>query len=614
MGVALCALAVWGSPALTARASAGAPPGTVEEFPVTTIYEGSMGEIVRGPDGTMWILQSSEFPIGAFTGTIQKITTSGTLTDFFGLPRGILPAEIARGSDGNMWYTDSLIGLRPGTVGRVTTAGEVVEFPIPNIAPSPIPELTARSYGIALGSDGNMWFAYDGVIEADKTFIGRITTAGKVIEFPIPTGWRLNLPGFSSPVSLALGSDGNIWFTDVGKNLEGENLIGRITPAGVITEFPVPTLNSYPTGIALGSDGNTWFAETGVGKIGRITPAGVITEFTVPGIGHSLTLGPDGNIWFTGRSGVNPIGWITPAGTVRSLPAAVIGSASPASIAAGPDGNIWFTDPRVSSAHAGSTSFIGRIITPYVPVNTESPAVSGNAREGQVLSVSKGTWANDPSAFAYQWERCDAAGLNCENINGGTEAKYFIEASDVGHTLRAMVIASNVGGAASAVAAPSPAVRASSPPPAVPVPLLPPPSARLPVVGATVTWRFRWSRTYTLVRSLVVHGLPAGGFVDIACRGRGCAFVHTRLASTAGRRPCHGHGCVTRHPLGLPGEISLTKLFKARHLKPGAHITVSVVKAGWVGKSFSFAARKGQTPSVQVTCLEPGSTSTGGPC
>jgi virginiamycin B lyase len=37
-------------------------------------------------------------------------------------------------------------------------------------------------------------------------------------------------------------------------------------------------------------------------KIGRITAAGAVTEFTIPSDGsgpHSITTGPDGALWFT---------------------------------------------------------------------------------------------------------------------------------------------------------------------------------------------------------------------------------------------------------------------------------------------------------------------------
>ena len=48
------------------------------------------------------------------------------------------------------------------------------------------------------------------------------------------------------------------------------NNIGRITPDGVITEFPIPTANSNPQLIASGSGNKVWFAESNVSNIGEI--------------------------------------------------------------------------------------------------------------------------------------------------------------------------------------------------------------------------------------------------------------------------------------------------------------------------------------------------------
>ena len=61
-----------------------------------------------------------------------------------------------------------------------------------------------------------------------------------------------------------------------------------------VTEFPVPTPQSNPYGITRGPDGNLWFTEALAGKIGRITPAGVITEF-------SAGLTPGGQPWRPSR-------------------------------------------------------------------------------------------------------------------------------------------------------------------------------------------------------------------------------------------------------------------------------------------------------------------------
>ena len=51
----------------------------------------------------------------------------------------------------------------------------------------------------------------------------------------------------------------------------------------MVTEFVVPTTASDISSITAGPDGNLWFTEFDTNKIGRITPAGVFTEFVVPG-------------------------------------------------------------------------------------------------------------------------------------------------------------------------------------------------------------------------------------------------------------------------------------------------------------------------------------------
>ena len=53
------------------------------------------------------------------------------------------------------------------------------------------------------------------------------------------------------------------------------------TLLAVVTEFPLATAGSLPGDIARGSDGNLWFTEFGSDRIGRITPAGVITDFAL---------------------------------------------------------------------------------------------------------------------------------------------------------------------------------------------------------------------------------------------------------------------------------------------------------------------------------------------
>src|SRR5260370_40489576 len=59
----------------------------------------------------------------------------------------------------------------------------------------------------------------------------------------------------------------------------GPNQTIFLPPAQVtITEYPVPSGGSSED-ITTGPDGNVWFTEIAGNKIGKITPAGVITEF-----------------------------------------------------------------------------------------------------------------------------------------------------------------------------------------------------------------------------------------------------------------------------------------------------------------------------------------------
>ena len=82
------------------------------------------------------------------------------------------------------------------------------------------------------------------------------------------------------------------------------------------------------------------------------------------------------------------------------------------------------------------------------------PSVTGTAREGDALTAVEGTWeeSNNPT-FAYQWQRCDAAGANCGDIAGAAAKAYVAQAADVGKTLRVQVAATDADASSQAVSA-----------------------------------------------------------------------------------------------------------------------------------------------------------------
>jgi virginiamycin B lyase len=193
---------------------------------------------------------------------------------------------------------------------------------------------------LAAGPDGNLWFG-DG-----EAGIGRITPSGNVTVFPFPTG------GFVDD-SLTVGPDGNLWFPEKSPFAELRGFregkgIGRITSSGAITEFSLPAAGPILGTLTVGPDGNLWFPELHGSQIGMITPTGSVTEFPVPsasfGTLSALTVGPDGDLWF--NDGSAGIGRITPSGAITVFPLTkrANGRWDITALMVGPDGNLWFGD------------------------------------------------------------------------------------------------------------------------------------------------------------------------------------------------------------------------------------------------------------------------------
>jgi len=92
--------------------------------------------------------------------------------------------------------------------------------------------------------------------------------------------------------------------------------------------------------------------------------------------------------------------------------------------------------------------------TGSAPKNTAPPPISGNPQEDSTLTVSAGSWSGTPApSFKYQWQRCIGTGGGCGDIAGATATTYKLTSTDVGHTIRVNVTASNSNGAAVATTA-----------------------------------------------------------------------------------------------------------------------------------------------------------------
>jgi streptogramin lyase len=210
--------------------------------------------------------------------------------DGFRIPtRESQPIEIVLGPDGNVWFTEQ----NGSAIGRVDPRGRITEFRTPTFS---FPE------DVTAGPDGNVWFT-EGTIGS----IAVTTPAGGIREIPFSD--------FDGAGGITTGPDGNIWFTGI-----TGNKVWRLDLATrELTDFDIPTPNSFPSAITAGADGNLWFLE-GIGRLAKITTGGAITEFDEPlAIPFDITLGPDGNVWFVERFNQR-IGKVTPDGSFTFYP------------------------------------------------------------------------------------------------------------------------------------------------------------------------------------------------------------------------------------------------------------------------------------------------------
>ncbi len=114
-----------------------------------------------------------------------------------------------------------------------------------------------------------------------------------------------------------------------------------------------------------------------------------------------------------------------------------------------------------SASLSDSSSVVTR---PSKPANTSPPTISGTAQEAKTLTGSRGTWSNSPSGYGYSWQRCNKKGNHCGGIGSARGTTYTLTRSDIGRTIRLSVAATNAGGTATALSAPTAVVTAAAKP------------------------------------------------------------------------------------------------------------------------------------------------------
>jgi len=188
---------------------------------------------------------------------------------------------------------------------------------------------------------------------------------------------------------------------------------------------------------------------------------------------------------------------------------------------------------------------VASAMTAAVPQNTSAPTITGTAREGNTLTAHNGSWANAPTSFAYQWQRCGADGTGCADISGATKQSYTAASADVDHKVRVQVTASNADGQATASSATTDVVSSGS----APVNTAKPTITGSPVVGESLnasngTWTggptsftYQWQRCTSSTSCADVDGATARTYgvrsADVGNTLRVNVTAHNASGSTA---------------------------------------------------------------------------------
>jgi streptogramin lyase len=168
--------------------------GAVTEFPLPTTNSYPRA-ITRGPDGNLWFTEEGSFKVG-------RITPAGAITEFPVPATSDNQQGIATGPDGRLWFSINL--ACEYAIGSMGTDGSFREIFVPGFCSQPQP---------VMWSGETIWF---GTVINDGVW--RRTPGRRLDRIPTPTV-------DSDPMGIAMGSDGAIWFTEY-----FGNKIGRISP------------------------------------------------------------------------------------------------------------------------------------------------------------------------------------------------------------------------------------------------------------------------------------------------------------------------------------------------------------------------------------------------
>ena len=223
-------------------------------------------------------------------------------------------------------------------------------------------DISGKPQRLALGPDGNVWFtmtdstATDGMGNATPKEFGRITPDGTVTEFDTPDDL--------AAIGITAGPDNHLWMTAPG------NVI-RVDPGNPTAGVAFANSNIIQAQtIVTGPDDNLWTSSAD--KIFRTNTAGVeLKHYTVSGLGaRGTAAGGDGNIWVADFAGARILKAPTNSGDPDPTTKFDVGG-GPQEVTAGPTGQMGFSNPTAAPQFFGRMDYAGNFQPTNFGPNTD---------------------------------------------------------------------------------------------------------------------------------------------------------------------------------------------------------------------------------------------------
>jgi virginiamycin B lyase len=345
--------------------------------------DGTLLDVAAHPDGTIWLLTSTQ---------IVRLATDGTVAGTLPVPAGARALAVTPAGDALVLLGGALLRFEPdgetqtvpfsgigdpedivvrpdGVVVVTDDAGDDLVEVAPDGSTARVELGLGRLADLVLGGDDDVWVIGDGLRRVSPSHvvstvtlpyladqIGSSLTQGPGGEMWGSAWYRLFevspdltvdtlILGTAAPFTGTAGPDGEAW---IGGYQDGH--VARVDADGTVRPFA--SISYAYFGMTVGPDGNVWATNN---DLARITPSGEVTQFWMTEMGHvwDVAVGPDDALWVIDREG--SVGRVGLDGTTTAVFPLPQGLGEPFHIVAA-GGYLWVSLSRTSTLARVSAS------------------------------------------------------------------------------------------------------------------------------------------------------------------------------------------------------------------------------------------------------------------